>query len=155
MESWREELYHHGIKGQKWGVRRFQNEDGSLTTKGKSRYGYPESYEKSKNVLLGRKIGASEETGKAHGERLRNKGKNTGKIIAGRAVKNAAIGAAWVAGSSLLAKSTANCYDLASFGKRQVATMALNGVMAGLMASNIVGAYQDIRDIHTYDKSKK
>jgi len=33
------ELYHHGIKGQKWGVRRFQNEDGSLTSKGKSRYG--------------------------------------------------------------------------------------------------------------------
>lgn len=31
------ELYHHGIKGQKWGVRRFQNEDGSLTSKGKKR----------------------------------------------------------------------------------------------------------------------
>ena len=29
------ELYHHGIKGQKWGVRRFQNEDGSLTDAGK------------------------------------------------------------------------------------------------------------------------
>lgn len=38
MESWREELYHHGIKGQRWGVRRFQNEDGSLTKEGKERY---------------------------------------------------------------------------------------------------------------------
>lgn len=31
-------LSHHGIKGQKWGVRRFQNEDGSLTAEGKQRY---------------------------------------------------------------------------------------------------------------------
>lgn len=32
------ELYHHGIKGQKWGVRRYQNEDGTLTPEGKKRY---------------------------------------------------------------------------------------------------------------------
>ena len=32
------ELYHHGIKGQKWGVRRYQNPDGSLTPEGKKRY---------------------------------------------------------------------------------------------------------------------
>lgn len=32
------ELYHHGILGQKWGVRRYQNTDGSLTTAGKQRY---------------------------------------------------------------------------------------------------------------------
>lgn len=31
-------LKHHGIKGQKWGVRRFQNPDGSYTRKGKARY---------------------------------------------------------------------------------------------------------------------
>lgn len=31
-------IYHHGIKGQRWGVRRFQNEDGSLTSSGKARY---------------------------------------------------------------------------------------------------------------------
>lgn len=30
-------LSHHGIKGQKWGVRRFRNKDGSLTPAGKKR----------------------------------------------------------------------------------------------------------------------
>lgn len=33
------ELYHHGILGQKWGVRRFQNADGTRTDEGKKRYG--------------------------------------------------------------------------------------------------------------------
>lgn len=31
-------IVHHGIKGQKWGVRRYQNEDGSLTEEGRKRY---------------------------------------------------------------------------------------------------------------------
>ena len=31
-------LMHHGILGQKWGIRRFQNEDGSLTAEGQARY---------------------------------------------------------------------------------------------------------------------
>ena len=33
------ELAHHGVKGQKWGVRRYQNADGSLTPEGKRKYG--------------------------------------------------------------------------------------------------------------------
>ncbi len=32
------ELYHHGVKGQKWGVRRYQYADGTLTPDGKKRY---------------------------------------------------------------------------------------------------------------------
>lgn len=35
-------LCHHGIQGQKWGERRYQNYDGSLTDEGRCRYGYRE-----------------------------------------------------------------------------------------------------------------
>ena len=33
-----DELRHHGIKGQKWGRRGYQNKDGSLTAEGRKRY---------------------------------------------------------------------------------------------------------------------
>lgn len=39
-------ISHHGVKGQKWGVRRYQNKNGSLTSEGKRRYGGKESLKK-------------------------------------------------------------------------------------------------------------
>ena len=44
------ELQHHGIFGMHWGIRRFQNKDGSLTPAGKKRYGVGESTSSSNNT---------------------------------------------------------------------------------------------------------
>lgn len=57
-------LAHYGIIGQKWGIRRYQNSDGTLTAAGKSRYGKDEmkadnkaAFEKGKQATLaGRKM---------------------------------------------------------------------------------------------------
>lgn len=40
-----DELMHYGIKGQKWGRRRYQNADGSLTAEGRKRYGTKENFD--------------------------------------------------------------------------------------------------------------
>ena len=75
-------LIHHGIKGQKWGVRRFQNADGSLTVAGRKRY-------------AGDEQASSNNTGqKGLSDKQKNALKTVGKValIAGSA---AAIGYAY------------------------------------------------------------
>lgn len=58
------ELKHHGVKGMKWGVRRYQNKDGSLTAAGRSRYSGPGESSNddwvSKEYGLGNKLSEKE-----------------------------------------------------------------------------------------------
>lgn len=69
-------LAHHGIKGQKWGVRRFQNADGSYTSSGKSRYGIGdgESYK-------GAKASKSNTAGSSSGVKSKSVGRTVGKVV--------------------------------------------------------------------------
>lgn len=64
-----DELYHHGIKGQKWGVRRYQNLDRTLTAAGKARYAA---------MKAGQAVGKA---GKAVGRGIAKAGRATGSAV--------------------------------------------------------------------------
>lgn len=51
-----DELYHHGIKGQRWGVRRYRNKDGTLTSDGKKRYNENQKSNKKRKLSTKQKV---------------------------------------------------------------------------------------------------
>lgn len=55
------ELYHHGIKGQRWGVRRYQNKDGTLTAAGKKRYDVDEIVRQREGLKINSKTSSGTE----------------------------------------------------------------------------------------------
>ena len=54
--SYTDSLMHHGIKGMHWGVRRYQNEDGSLTSAGKARLNKSQNTRRSPNLKTAAKV---------------------------------------------------------------------------------------------------
>ncbi len=89
------ELYHHGILGQKWGIRRYQNEDGTLTEAGKKKKNEFALYKSSTTKKLEadgykgtKQYKASKELDKKIAERYAQTSMHTGK----RALKNLLLG---------------------------------------------------------------
>ena len=106
-------LAHHGIKGQKWGVRRFRNENGALTEAGKKRYsndgGINENFSKTnakksleRNMAYMQK---NQEQAANDEKRENNKSHSKGRVAARAALK---VGGAVV--------GTAAFVGLATFG---------------------------------------
>lgn len=69
-------LAHHGIKGQKWGVRRYQNPDGSLTAAGKQRYRDGTKSDEEKLRRYDELVGVNKERKAAYSDRIKSFGVN-------------------------------------------------------------------------------
>ncbi len=164
------ELYHHGVKGQKWGVRRFQNADGSLTAAGKKRaardakQGIERNKEgewrrtKTKGGHLDRSINASKKTRLANGKRLVEEGETVGSRLmkrVGTQALHTISGRAMAVGgmAATVALTATGSLPLVALGYGLTVGAAGYNTYRGVR--NVVGAYQDIADISAYNQSRR
>lgn len=75
-EPLRSELFHYGVKGQKRGLRRYQNEDGSLTSEGRDHYGVGDPRGPARGMSP-----ASTSNSSDHGYRVRKYGKSSAQTL--------------------------------------------------------------------------
>ena len=161
-----DELYHYGIPGQKWGVRRFENPDGTLTDAGKARYNTNKEYKKSIDMSdedLRRstsRLRAERDYERAQEDSYEKRIPNTARkaLIVGGASAVLTFGATlltnYITGSKDKdGKRTAGV--LGSTGKEAAGKAALIGLLTGV-AAGAATASKDVRVANTnVDLNKK
>ena len=97
MANWSEsprprDIYHYGVKGMKWGVRRFQNPDGTLTAAGRKRYLEGVQYIQEQDKLSGQPYWRVRESEYGRKQaRIKTKNKDTDYIKKGSLVNRIAV----------------------------------------------------------------
>lgn len=153
----RNEIYHHGIKGQRWGVRRFQNEDGTWTAAGKERYEVDENGNMSKE-------GKKQYKQDKHDQKVLNRSSFTNAVASGLKTRLKFAGHE----AAVLGGATATAVILSKKGKISDADGAsmINGakVVAGLIglvgtgaaiASTMKGAEEKSKILESQKRNKK
>lgn len=87
-EYFDDELYHHGIKGMKWGVRRYQRPDGSLTEAGKKKH--QDNQRKIRAFADKDMRRAYEKSNKEYNKIVQREAKKQDKILSSKNVENKA-----------------------------------------------------------------
>lgn len=125
-----DELYHHGIKGQKWGVRRYQDVDGSLTPEGRQRY----RADKGTQEILDNSSKFSTLT-----KKQRNEIANYGRISGGKRgfLAGLAGGATLGLGKTILDLATSK--EARSSSSRAIVNRFTRNIMLGAFGGSVVG----------------
>lgn len=175
-------LIHHGIKGQRWGVRRFQDAAGDLTAAGKARYFERRKRRDEENGIVrdnydsgrnwhnanvsekkrfnntDRGINASRKHRMAHGKALVESGETTGSRILKRfgaaILRSTATGiAGGIANTVIGGQVMSENPNAKIIAGANAAKVAIGVADTYYGVKNLVGLYQDIVDMNEYKRS--